>query len=156
MTYIRRWFWEQQVLKLVIYESQRRIYMEEQNSNYLLRKTKLKAIFALLQRCLTYLKSTFGTVWCRSRCSINSTYVIFPIFPDFQINIKLWVYIYKKFYSKNFGREILKALFYISFVILFVTNKETFFYSKLYKMHLISIIEVRENTTHAGRSGYTC
>jgi len=30
----------------------------EQKSNYLLRKTKLKAIFALLHRCLTYLKST--------------------------------------------------------------------------------------------------
>jgi len=31
--------------------------IREQNSNYLKLKTKLKAIFALLHRCLTYLKS---------------------------------------------------------------------------------------------------
>jgi len=32
-------------------------YVGEQNSNYFLRKTKFKAIFGLLHRCSTYLKS---------------------------------------------------------------------------------------------------
>jgi len=32
-------------------------YVGDQNSNYLLRKNKLKVIFALLHRCLTYVRT---------------------------------------------------------------------------------------------------
>jgi len=71
----------------------------EQSSNYLLRKTKLKAIFALIRRCSPYLKSVIRCVRLntgskyynskikfqkhRSGFSVNTDYVKVPIFLDF-------------------------------------------------------------------------
>jgi len=85
----------------------------EQSSNYLLRKTKLKAIFALIRRCSPYLKSVIRCVRLntgskyynskikfqkhRSGFSVNTDYVKVPIFLDFVDNFPDFLIIFPDF-----------------------------------------------------------